>query len=148
MVILKQFDWMGLNFSGARPNCPLPPSQGVSFTFRMGTRSLLSNTDEITVCVKQNWTCCLRALHAFYRTIQNQDHPGVRPCNSGASRRSWREAHRVDKCCCACLEWTLFTHACCALGLTGFKDECRYLCILWTKTLLNVSTFLIFVITN
>lgn len=142
-VISEQFDWMGLYFSGTGPNYPLPPPQGVSFTFRMGTLPLPSNTDEITVCVKQNWSCCLPALHGFCQSVQNQDHPEVRPCKSGASRRRGR---RTGKTSAVALIWSghisaLFTHACCALGLTGFKDKYRYLCILWNKTPLNVSIF-------
>lgn len=123
---------------------PSPPPQGVSFTFRMGTLPLLSNTDEITACVRQNWTCCLPALHGFCRPGQNHEHPWVGLCNSGASRT--RERRRGEISAVAPIwsghtYWALFTHASCALGLTGFKDVDRYLYILWNKTTLKVSIF-------
>lgn len=63
----------------APPGPPPPPLRALSplkvfqSLFRWACPSSLSDSDEITVRVKQNWTCCLPALHGLRGCAQDQD---------------------------------------------------------------------------
>lgn len=110
-VISEQSDWMRMYLCGTGPNqvfsFALRPKVSHSLFFGMVTLPLLSDTDEITVCVRQNWTCCLPALHGICSSVQIQDHPGVGPCNSWASRlRKRRTGETAPEALLCRLEWT------------------------------------------
>lgn len=86
-------------------------------------------------------TCCLPALDAFCRSAQNHTRPGSGPWNCGASRTRERRTGQISAAAqiWSGHTWAHFTHACYALGLTGFKGISRYMSISQTTTTSNVS---------
>lgn len=110
------------------PHLPHPLLPKVSHSLFLDEHSS-SQKDEITVCVQQNWTCYLSAVHGLSGSVQKQDQPEPRVSAASQRRGSRRGLHAFRR----------FLRTPAARWDQGDLRKNHHLHILWTKTNLNVS---------